>query len=486
MATEGAPYVKSTVETLSPTRVRLSIEVATPELKPAMDKAYRSLAGQIRVKGFRPGRIPPRIVEQHVGRGQVLTEAVNEAVPHFYTDAVREHDVKVIGQPDVEVTGIDDEAGLSFTAEVDVRPQITLPDFSALNVTVEDPDTSDERVEEQLSGLRERFAILKAAERPAQEGDHISIDLSATVDGERVEEAETKGLSYEVGSDTLVPGLDEAVIGLGEGESATFASTLVGGEYTDRPAEITVTVRSVKAKELPDVDDDFAQTASEFDTIEELRQDVRERITRTARMQQAMEARDLVLEALIAAVEMPLPESLLESEANHRRESIVADLEASGSSLESYLAQTGSNEDTFETELKEASEKAVRNLLILDAVADAEEVEIGDAEVSEVLVRRAMNAGMSPDEYARRVIEAGNLHVLAAEARRAKAFAIVIEQAKVLDSEGNEIDLEALVGRASGASGAAAPEAVPADADAAEAQPEAETEAESETTSTPA
>ncbi len=271
--------MKSDLETLNPTRVKLTVEVPFEELKESLDAAYRKIGGQVSIPGFRKGKVPPRVIDQRFGRSVVLDEAVNEALPRFYGQAVEENQVQVIGQPEVDVTELEDGQHLTFTAEVDVRPQFELPDYDGLEVTVDDAEVTDAEVDEQLDGLRERFATLTGVDRAAADGDFVSMDLSAVVDGQAVDELTAKGLSYQVGTGSLLDGLDEAVTGLSAGESREFSTALVGGEHAGQDATVTVELKSVKERELPELDDDFAQTASEFDTLEELRADVRDRVS---------------------------------------------------------------------------------------------------------------------------------------------------------------------------------------------------------------
>ena len=260
--------MKSTVENLSPTRVRLAVEVPFEELGPSLDAAYQKIGASIRVPGFRPGKAPARIIDQRVGRAAVLEEAVNNALPRIYGEAIRENEIKALGQPDVDVTNLDDGVSLSFTAEVDVRPEITLPELSGIEVTVDDAEVTDADIDEQLDALRDRFGTLTGVDRTVAAGDYVSIDLEAEVDGEQIEGGSAKGLSYEVGSGDLIDGLDDAITGKSAGESTTFFTTIAQGEKVGSQSQVTVTVNSVKEKELPAADDDFAQLASEFDTIE--------------------------------------------------------------------------------------------------------------------------------------------------------------------------------------------------------------------------
>jgi trigger factor len=436
--------VRSTVETLGPTRVKLAVEVPFDELGASLDRAYKSIAKQVRVPGFRPGKVPARIIDQRVGRAVVLDEAVQDAIPRAYSDAVRDNEVRAIGQPEIEVTKLDDGDSLAFTAEVDVRPEVTLPDLSDLAVTVDDVEVSDEEVDRQVDGLRERFAVLKAADRPVADGDYVSIDLRATVDGEEVPGGVTAGMSYEVGGGELMAGLDEALHGITAGETRTFTTELVAGEQAGREADVEVTVRSVKEKELPELDDDFAQTASEFDTLDELRGDLRGRLERVRALEQGSQARDKVLETVLDRVDVPLPESAVASEVEWRQHDIGHQLENAGMTLDDYLAAEERSTEDFELEIRRNSETAVKSQLVLDAVAEAEQLGVSDAELTEHVVMQSRRYGLSPQEYADQMMKAGNLPALVAEVRRSKALAHLLEQAKVIDASGRLVDIAAL------------------------------------------
>jgi len=436
--------VKSTVEALSPTRVRLTVEVPFDELKPSLDKAYTSIARQVRVPGFRPGKAPARIIDQRVGRAAVLDEAVQEAVPRAYADAVRENEVRAVGQPEIELTRLDDGDSLAFTAEVDVRPQVSLPDLSDIAVTVDDVAVGEDEVDEQVAALRERFAVLKAADRPVQDGDYVSIDLRATVDGEEVPGGSTTGLSYEVGTGSLMSGLDEALIGASGGDQRHFSTELVAGELAGRTADVDVTVRSVKEKELPELDDEFAQTASEFDTLDELRADMRSRLERVGALEQGAQARDRVLEELLDATEVPLPESAVRGEVEWRQHDIGHQLEGAGLNLDDYLSAEGRTREDFDTEIQRNSETAVKSQLVLDAIADAEQMGVTEAELTEHVVAQASRYGVSPQEFAQQMTQAGTLPALVSDVRRSKALASVLERATVTDGSGRPVDLEAL------------------------------------------
>lgn len=440
--------MKSTVEQLGPTRVRILVEVPFEELEPNFDRAYRKIAQQVKIPGFRPGKAPARVLEQRLGRGAVLDEVVNEAVPAKYAEALSSGEVQPLGQPDFEVTKIDDGELLAFTAEVDIRPKITLPVFEEFSVSVEDVEITDTEVDEQLDTLRARFGTLTGVQRPARQGDFVVVDLSATVDGEEVPDTATTGLSYEVGSGELIEGIDEALIGASEGEQKTFTTSLVAGKFAGREAEVTVALTSVKQRELPEPDDDFAQLASEFDTLDELKADLRERLDQGKLIQQGMEARDKVLEGLLAATEVPLPDKLVESELEVRKRDAVHAFEHDPGRLEAWLEQQGQSRDEFDTELRTAAAEAVKTQLVLDAVADAEKLGVDESELTERIVYQAQRSGVSPEEYVKHARQANQLGAIYADVRRGKALASVVRRATVTDESGNAVDIEALYGPA--------------------------------------
>ncbi|MGX7827382.1 trigger factor [Actinokineospora sp. 24-640] len=439
--------MKSTVEQLSPTRVRINVEVPFDELKANFDRAYRKLAGQIRIPGFRPGKAPARVIESRVGRAPILDEVVNEAIPAKYMEAVNAAEIKALGQPDIELTKLEDGDHLAFTAEVDVRPDITVPAYDGFAVTVDEVEVTDEEVAEQLDELRARFGTLTGAERPVETGDFVSIDLTATVDGVEVEDAKTSGLSYEVGTGQLIEGIDEALVGVSAGESATFSTALVAGEYAGKDAEVIVTVQSVKVRELPEPDDEFAQLASEFDSVDELRADLRERLGRVKKMQQGVQARDKVLEALLEAVDVPLPEKVVQTEVDNRHHDAVHSFEHDDAKLTEFLESQGRTREDFDSELRTDAEKSVKTQLVLDAIAETEQVQVNDAELTERIIYQAQRFGVSPDEYVQRAQQSGQLGAIFADVRRGKALAAVVREAKVTTEAGAEVDLSELFGK---------------------------------------
>ena len=436
--------MKSDLETLNPTRVKLTVEVPFEELKPSLDAAYKKIAGQVNIPGFRKGRVPPRVIDQRFGRSMVLDEAVNEALPRFYGQAVEENSIKVLGQPEVDVTTFDDGDKLVFTAEVDVRPEFEVPDYSGLQVTVDDAEVTDAEIDEEIDGLRDRFATLTGVERAAADGDFVSIDLSATVDGEAVDDLTAKGLSYQVGQGSLLDGLDDAAAGLSAGESREFATALVGGDHAGKQAQVTVTVQSVKERELPPLDDDFAQTASEFDTLDELRDDLRTRLDARKKLEQGVQARDRTLEALLALVDFPLPEGVVKAEIDGRNHSLQHQLDAMGMSKEDFLAAEGQTAEEFDADIDKRTREALSAQFVLDKVVEKEKLSVNEQELTEHIIRSASRYGMGPDKFAQEIVQAGQVPMLVGEVVRGKALALVLEKANVLDASGREVDLEAL------------------------------------------
>ena len=419
--------MKSDVETLNPTRVKLTVEVSFAELKPSLDKAYRSIGGQVQVPGFRRGKVPARIIDQRFGRGVVIQEAVNEALPGFYQQAVQESSVRPLGQTEVEITEVPvgegkDAGELKFTAEVDVRPTIDLPDFSTISVTVDDVEVAEGAVDEQLEALRKRFGTLVPVERAVQTGDAVSLDLTAAIDGEEVDSA--TGISYEVGVGTMLDGLDDALEGAEVGQDRSFTTTLAGGEHAGEAAEVTVVVRSVKVRELPELDDDFAQLASEFETVDELRADLASKAEDQAEFRQGVQARDKVLEHLLETLDIPVPDSVVEAEVHRHLEN------------ESRL-----EDDEHRTEVTEETRRVLRTQFLLDAVAEAEEVTVAQEELVEYIVAQAPAYGMDPNSFAQAMDQAGQVPALVQEVARRKALASVLEKATVTDASGNAVDL---------------------------------------------
>ncbi|GBQ00039.1 trigger factor [Streptomyces spongiicola] len=434
--------MKSAVETLNPTRVRLTVEVPFEELKASLDAAYKKINQQVTVKGFRKGKVPARVIDQRFGRGAVLEEAVNDALPKFYTDAVNEAEINPLGQPEVDITELKDGETLNFTAEVDVRPAIEIPDYSGIEVEVDAVEVSDEDVEESVEQLRTRFASTSPVERAAAEGDVVTVDLEAKVDGEVLADGVADGVQYTIGSGELLDGVDEAVTGLEAGGEATFTSQLKGGSAEGKDAEITVKVTQVAARELPEPDDEFAQMASEFDTLEELKADSRKRLEKMKQYDQATQAQERVLEKLLELVEVPIPEKLLEDEIRTRKHNLEHhQLGQMGLDLAKYLELQGKTEEEFDAETKEQAVKGIKTQFVLDELVSREKLNVSQEELTEHLMRRAASSGMSPDQFAQAVVEGGQVPMLVGEVARGKALAAVVEVAVVKDTKGEVVDM---------------------------------------------
>ncbi len=439
--------MKSTVEQLSPTRVRINVEVPFKELQPDFDKAYKELAKQVRLPGFRPGKAPAKLLEARVGREAILDQVVNEALPSRYGQAVTDSDVRPLGQPDIEVTKKEYGQELVFTAEVDVRPDIALPDLSALKITVDPIQVSDEDVDGELQSLRARFGTLAGVDRPAATGDFVSIDLAAKIDGEDVPEASTKGLSHEVGSGQLVDGLDDAIVGLSAGESKPFTTEMAAGPHAGKQAEVTVTVLSVKERELPEPDDDFAQLASEFDTIDELRASLAEQVGRVKRVQQAEEIRAAALEALLEQVDMPLPEAIVQAQVDSTVHNALHGLDHDDAKLAEALAKQGTSREQFDADTRSEAERAIKTQLLLDALGDDLDIQVSQEDLTERLVVTSRQYGIEPQQLLGYLQQNNQLPAMFADVRRGLTIAAAVDAATVTDTDGNVVDTTEFFGK---------------------------------------
>ncbi|MEY3094354.1 MAG: hypothetical protein RLZZ317_857 [Actinomycetota bacterium] len=421
--------MKSAVESLSPTRVRISIDVDFKDLEPHVQAAYQTISERVVIPGFRKGKVPRQMIDQRVGRGTVLDEAINNALPVFYSQAARENDVLVVGRPSVDIKELKDNELVKFEVEVDIRPQIKLPDFSKIDIKVDDVSVSDKDIDEQVDSLRIRFGTLTAVEKDAETGDFVTIDLVARVDGKEVEGGTANDISYEVGSNRMIDGLDGALVGMKVGEKKTFATQLVGMKEGET-GEVEVELKAVKKRELPDLNDDFAKLASEFESLDELKADVRERLSRLKAMEQGAQARDNLLKHLLDTVEIPIPENLVEEEVNSHLEK------------ENRL-----EDDAHRKEVTEEIQRSVRADFLLDTIVKSEEVQVTEGELTEYLIRTAARYGMSPDQFAKQISEAGQIAALMAEVARTKGLAVVLERVKVTDASGNTVDLSKLTAK---------------------------------------
>jgi len=451
--------VKSAVENLTATRVKLNVEVPFEELKPSIDAAYKTVASQIQVPGFRKGKVPSKLVDQRVGRGYVLETAINDGLNGWYQAAVQEAGLRPLSRPEVEITEVPDPSStdgeLKFQVEIDVRPEVELPDYAGIKVEVAAADSSDADVDKALDELRGRFGTLKSVDRPAADGDFLTIDITATIDGAEIDSA--TGLSYQVGAGTMLEGLDEAVTGLSAEEEAIFDTTLVGGEHAGEAAQVKVAVKTVKERELPEANDDFAQLASEFDTLAELREDLAKQAAESKVVGQGVEARDKVLDKLVELIEVPVPDSVVE-------EQLEAHFNA-----ENAHGEGEHDTEEHRAEVKANTARAFQNEIILDAIADKEEVSVSQNELIDYIVTTASQYGMDPNQFAQIIDQSGQVPMMVSEVRRRKALAVVLGQAEVTDSEGNKVDLSDFV--RPGDEAAPAAESADEAADAAEATP---------------
>lgn len=424
--------MKSTVENLDPARIKLTVEVPYEELKPSLDAAYKQIGSQIQVPGFRRGHVPNRVIDQRVGRGSVIQEAVNNKLSDFYREAMTEAGRVPMLQPEIEITELPNVTGeqggqLVFTAEVTVRPEIEIPELSEIEVTVDSVAVTDEDVDTELDNLRARFGSLKSVKRKAKTGDFVTIDLKAVIDGEEVDSA--SGVSYEIGKGNMLKGLDTALRGLKTGESATFTTQLAGGPHEGEEAEVTVTAEAVKQRELPEADDDFAQMASEFDTIEELREDLRKQAGERKAGDQAVAARDALLEQLREKIEFELPDGLVDNE-------IAQHLQAEGKAAD----------DPHADEIREDITTGVRDQIILDVLADKLQVGVTQDELIEFLIQTAQQYGMEPGQFMQGAQQAGQIPAFVSEIARNKSLAMGLRQVSVKDSDGKDVDLTEFIG----------------------------------------
>ena len=422
--------MKSTVETLDPTKAKLTVEVEYDELQPAIEHAYTHIAQDITIPGFRKGKVPPRIIDQRIGRAAVLEHAVNEALPGFYRDALAQSELRPLGQPSVEVTkvplGDDEQGNLEFVVELEVRPDFDLPELDGLSLQVPNVTVSDEDVEERLTSLRERFGTLVGVDRPAADGDFVVIDLTAKIGDETVDSV--SGISYEIGTGNMLEGLDEALTGLSADETTTFTAPLAGGDHAGEVATVTVTATAVKERQLPEADDDFAQMASEFDTIDELKDDLREQAKNAAASNQAVAARDLLV-AELNKVEFPLPAGVIEAEVNRH-------LEGEGR-LE---------DDEHRAEVTQETTTALKNQLLLDTLAEKLEVKVAQQELLDYLISASRQYGMDPQQFISTLDQQGQIPAMVGEVARSKSLAVALRSIEVKDEDGNVVDLSEFIG----------------------------------------
>lgn len=426
--------MKTAVEKINPTLAKIEVEVPFAEFKTYLDRTYKSLANQISVPGFRKGKTPKALIEQRAGFDFVVENALNDALNSYYSQALAENELTPLAQPELDIVSKPEEgnreADVKLTIEVTVRPEIELPDYSGIKVEVASVEVTEEDEQKALDALRGRFGTLKAVDRPAADEDFLTINIAAEIDGEEVDAA--NDLSYQVGSGTMLDGLDEAVLGLSAGEDATFVTKLAGGEHAGEEATVKVEVTAVKERELPEADDDFAQLASEFDTIAELKEDLKKQAADSKVAEQGAEARDKVLDALVELVEIPVPEKVIEDQ------------------LAQHFNAPGQDDDhdteEHRAEVRENTERAFKNEIILDAIAEKEEVSVEQAELIDYIITMSQQYGMDPNQFAQMLDGSGQSGMIVGEVRRSKALAAVLAQAEVKDADGKTVDLSSFLG----------------------------------------
>ena len=432
--------MKTSVDKLSDTRVKLNVSVPFDELGKEIDQAYAAIAQQVTIPGFRRGKAPRQLIDARFGRGPILEQVVNDMLPTRYERALLENDLNPLGQPEIEITKIEDNDVVEFTAEMDVRPEIEVPDFSKIDVTVPELKLDDEAVDAELDTLRERFGELKDTKRKLKKDDFAVIDLEATIDGEKLEELGAEGLTYHVGHDELIDGLDKAIKGLKTGEDAEFTSEVQFGDHKGEEATVKVTVQQTKERVLPELDDEFAQMASEFDTADELREATREQVEENAKAQQAADIRDEVLKAALAQVEFALPESIVDEQVHNQLHQILGQMAHDEAAFAQLLEAQGTTREEFDKQSRQQAEESVRTQLFLDAVAEAEQPEVSQQELTDHILFTAQSYGMDPNQFVAQLQQSGQIANLFSDVRRGKALAAAISRTSVKDEAGNTID----------------------------------------------
>ena len=419
--------MKATVERIKPTRVKISFEITPEEFKPSLDHAYEHISKDVAIPGFRKGaKVPAKVLEARVGKPAILGHAINDGLDGFYRKALEDNNLRPLGQPAADIKETPDEntfeGNLVFDIEVEVRPEFKLPEYKGLKLVVDEAKVAPIELDTELDNLRARFGTLKTVERAAKKGDFTTVNLVATIDGKQVDAAEN--ISYEIGSGKLIDGIDDALETLTAGETTTFKSKLAGGEKAGSESEITVTLTAVKERELPKADDAFAQLASEFDTIAELKESLEKQIAENKVYGQGIQARDLALEALLKLVDVPVSDELVEADV-HR-----------------HLEGEGRLEDKeHRAEVLEQSTTGFKSQMLLDAIAEKEEVKVSEQDLLQFLFISAQQYGMDANEFIRTIDQNGQIPAYVAEVARRKALALVLEAAKVEDKKGKSVDI---------------------------------------------
>ena len=432
--------MKTNVEKLSDTRVKLNVSVPFDELGQEIDQAYKAISQQVNIPGFRRGKAPRQLIDARFGRGPILEQVVNDMLPTRCEKAVLENGLNPIGQPEINITKIEDNDVVEFTAEIDVRPEIEVPDFSKIEVTVPELKVDDEAVDAELDSLRERFGELKDTKRKMKTDDFAVIDLEASIDGEKLDDASAEGLTYRVGADDLMKGLDTALRGMKTGEDNEFETEIQYGENKGKKATVKVHVQQTKERKLPDLDDDFVQMASEFDTVDELRESTREQVEENAKAKQAADIRDEVLKAALAQVEFALPESIVDEQVHNQLHQLLGQMAHDENALAQLLEAQGTTREEFDKESRKQAEESVRTQLFLDAVAEEEQPEVSQQELTDHILFTAQSYGMDPNQFVAQLQQSGQIANLFSDVRRGKALAAAISRTSVKDEAGNKVD----------------------------------------------
>jgi trigger factor len=420
--------LQTELERLNPTRVKLRVTVTEEEFKPALEATYKQVAEQVNIPGFRKGKAPATLIDQRVGKENILRQAINDGIDGFWREAMTKEGLKALASPQASVEVTPDpktfEGMLVFSAEVEVRPEFDLPKYKGRKVSVDAVEVTEAQIDEELDSLRARFGNLKTVDRPAKTGDFTTIDLVAKIDGKVIDTA--NNISYEIGSGQLLDGIDEALETLTAGESTTFRSKLVGGDQAGQEAEVSVTLTAVKERELANADDDFAQLASEFDTIAELRTDISRQLEEAGVQGLMTKAREKLLDELIADAKIPMSEVYVENEV-HRH------LEGEGRL----------DDDVHRAEVDTETRRGYQVQMLLDKLVEAESIKVEEPELLQFMAQLSRNYGVAPNEFIERVAESGQLPLYVADILRRKVFDLLLRESVITDSKGKKVQVPA-------------------------------------------
>jgi trigger factor len=430
--------MKATVEPAEGNKVKLSIEIDGDEFEREVDAAFRRIASEVRIPGFRPGKAPRKLLEARIGTEAARGDALEHALPRYYAEAVTEHDVDVIAPPEIDITAGREGGDVAFDAVVEVRPIVNLGGYDSLRVTIDSPEVTDEEVDERIDRLRDSFATLEVVERPAKAGDHVTIDVAGSQDGEPLEGLTAEDYLYEVGSGSVVPELDEQLTGAKVGDVLAF--TADHPDPDEDPVDFRILVKEVKEKVLPEADDAFATEASEFETIDELRTDLAKRLGMVKKVQGQMQIQQKAAEALAELVDVEVPEALVNTEVQQRLEDLAMRLQAQGIGVEQYLASTGQDQQAFIDELRQTATEGDKVDLALRAVVEAEQIDVSDDDLEAEYASVAERVGQKPAQVRKQLERNGQVAAVRSDLRKRKALEWLIEQVELVDGSGKTID----------------------------------------------